>query len=178
MKDIYKLKWTKLQLEIIRLLCIKKGEELSLRHISRLLEVSPTAVSKSIAKLEEENIIRKQIKNKAFSVEINDSKKAIQIKRIENIKIIYESGFIDTLEDNYPGNTIILFGSYSFGEDNIRSDIDLAIIGKEKTIQLKYFEEILERRININFYNSLADINKNLKESILNGIILKGSVEL
>ena len=44
--DMYKLKWTRLQSEILRLLCIKSGQILNLRGIANCLKVSPTAVAK------------------------------------------------------------------------------------------------------------------------------------
>ena len=72
-----------------------------------------------------------------------------------------------------------MFGSYSRGEDTITSDIDLAVIGrKEKSTRIEEYEKILKRKIIINFYPSFKNIHKHLKESILNGIILSGSVDL
>jgi predicted nucleotidyltransferase len=107
------------------------------------------------------------------------NKKTIQFKRVENLKMIYEFKLSDYLEDEFAGATIILFGSYSKGDDVINSDIDIAIIGrKEKEINLKGFEEIFERKIIINFYPTFNDIHKHLKENILNGIIFSGGIEL
>ena len=103
----------------------------------------------------------------------------MQLKRVDNLKLIYESGLADYLEKEFAGATIILFGSYSRGEDTNRSDIDIAIIGrKNKLIDLKIFESLLEREINLNFYDSFKEIHKNLKENLLNGIILFGGIEL
>ena len=58
--DMYKLKFTKLQLEIFRLLCVKAGERLNQRQIARLLKVSPTAIAKAIPKLEKESLLIKE----------------------------------------------------------------------------------------------------------------------
>jgi predicted nucleotidyltransferase len=180
--DMYKLKFTKLQNEIMRLLCIKAGKQLNQAEIARLLKVSPTAIAKSLHLLEKEGLItlRKGEKINLNSVELNrDSGKAVQFKRAENLKLVYESGLQDFLSEEFPGCTIVLFGSYSKGEDTISSDIDIAIIGtKEKEIETANFEKILEKKIFINFYPSFKEIHKNLKENILNGIILKGGVEL
>ena len=79
-----------------------------------------------------------------------------------------------------------IFGSYSRGEDvwnndsDIHtSDIDIAIIGtKEKEIELTKFNRLLERDIIINFYPSFKKIHKHLKDNILNGILLSGSVDI
>ena len=178
--DIYKLKFTRLQNEIFRLLCIKTGRKLNQRIIANFLKVSPTAVAKALKGLEKEQLIKIE-KSKTMNlnlIELNrDNPKAIAMKRVENLKLIYESGLADFLESKFPGCTIIIFGSYSLGEDIISSDIDLAIIGsKKKDINLTKFEMLLERTILINFFENLRKINKNLRENIINGITLYWSI--
>ncbi|MEK6882128.1 MAG: nucleotidyltransferase domain-containing protein, partial [Nanoarchaeota archaeon] len=104
---------------------------------------------------------------------------AVQLKRVENLRAVYESGILEKLEETFPGSSIILFGSYSKGEDTYKSDIDLAIIGgKEKPIDLSSFENLLKKEIIINFYSSFKEIHKELKESLCNGIVLFGGIEL
>jgi predicted nucleotidyltransferase len=102
-----------------------------------------------------------------------------KLKRVENLKMIYESGLVDLLGESFDGATIVLFGSFAFGEDNIHSDIDIAIIGgKEKNINLNEYEKIFSKNINLQFYVDFSEIHKNLRESLFNGIIIKGSVRL
>jgi predicted nucleotidyltransferase len=178
----YKLKLTKLQEEIFNFFCIKTGESFNKREIAFFLEVSPTAISKAISKLEKEKliIIKKKNNFNLHLVELNrDSEKVLDLKRAKNLKRIYESNIFKFLKDTFPGSTIILFGSYSKGEDILGSDIDIAIIGsKEKEINLSKFEHFLERDIVINFYDSFKGIHKHLKENILNGILIEGGIEL
>ena len=102
------------------------------------------------------------------------SKSPKENKQVENIK----SKIIRALKKN---NVIRagVFGSYSRGDDTLSSDIDIAIIGrKEKGISLENFEKRLERKIILNFYPSLKEVHKELKENICNGIVLSGGVEL
>ena len=180
--DRYKLKWTKLQQEIFRYLSINSGSSVNQRGIASALGVSPTAVAKSIKKLEEDKFVVASAHPKInlISYEFNrDNKKAIEMKRTGNLKLIYESELTGFLEEKFPGCTIILFGSYSRGEDTKDSDIDIAIIGaKEKRVDLKRFEKKLEREIRINFYKSFKEIDKELKENLFNGIVLSGGIEL
>lgn len=182
MVNIYELKLTNLQQKILRLLMIKSGSLLNILNIAKNLRVSQPAVSKSLPFLEKENlvVVEKDKFSGRFSVQLNrENHKIMQLKRIENLKLIYESGLADFLEKEFAGGTIILFGSYSRGDDTIKSDIDLAIIGrKEKDIHLDKFEKLLERKININFYNSFKDIHKNLRENIFNGFVFSGGIEL
>lgn len=186
---MYKLKWTRLQNEIFRLLSIRAGTSINQRGIAKNLNVSPTAIANSLKKLEKGDLIKvkKESNMNLVSVEFNrDNQKAIELKRVENLKMIYESGLAGFLEDNFPGTTIILFGSYSRGDDvwaseseGHTSDIDIAIIGtKGKEIELTKFDKMLERTVIINFYPSFKEIHKHLKDNILNGILLSGSVDL
>jgi predicted nucleotidyltransferase len=135
-----------------------------------------------LPELEKEGLVKvhQDKESKRWSIELNrDNHKAIQLKRTDNLKQIYESGLADFLYNEFPGATIVLFGSYSHGDDTDKSDIDIAVIGrKEKHIDLTRFGKQLERTININFYDSWKDIHKHLKENICNGIVLAGGVEL
>lgn len=92
---------------------------------------------------------------------------------------MYTSGLSNYLFHALPGGTIVLFGSYGRGEDTIMSDLDIAVIGrKNKILDLEKYEKILKRKINVNFYNSWAEIHKHLKNNLLNGIVLHGNVDL
>ena len=182
MVNIYKLKLTNLQQEILRLFFVKAGISLNARGVARALEVSQPAVSKALPLLEEENLITvdKDKESKRLSIKSNrDNPKVIWLKRADNLKHIYESGLVQFFYDNLPAATIILFGSYAFGEDTINSDIDIAVIGANyKDIDLTKFNKTLERVIIINYFKSFKAIDKHLLNNILNGIVIKGSVEI
>ena len=182
MVNMYKLKLTKLQQEILRFLFIKSGKTFNARWLAKSLEVSPPAISKALPFLETQKyiIVKKDKESKRLSIKLNkDNPLIIELKRAENLKMVYESGLVKFLHDSFPGATIILFGSYSKGEDTINSDMDLAVIGtKQKEINLEKFEKLLEREININTYPNFKEVHKNLKENLCNGILLKGGIEL
>ncbi len=182
MVNIPKLRLTKLQEEILRLFYIKMGTSLNQRRIANILGVSQPAVMKALPDLEKKKFLKaKQDKDsKRWSIELNrDNSKVLELKRVDNLKQIYETEFVDFLESNFPGGVIVLFGSYSRGEDTINSDIDIAVIGrKEKSVNLAKYEKMLERTVNINFYDSFKSIHKHLKENLCNGIVLVGGFEL
>ncbi len=182
MVNIYKLKLTSLQNQILRLLFIKTGSVLNQRQIALALNVSQPAIIKAIPLLEKNNLIKlnKDKETKRWSISLNtQNHEVMQLKRVDNLLQVYESNLVDYLEKEYAGATIILFGSYARGEDTINSDIDIAIIGrKEKDTNLNKYEKLLEREININFYESFKKIHKNLKENLANGIVLIGGFEL
>ncbi|MFH0832020.1 MAG: nucleotidyltransferase domain-containing protein [archaeon] len=180
--DIYKLKFTRLQQEILRFLFINNGNSFNQRALSKNLGVSPTAIAKSAVLLEKMGFIeiKRDKESRTNCITLNyKNQRVFQLKRAENLKMIYESGLSDFLSEEFPGSTIILFGSYSKGEDTINSDVDISIIGtKEKLVNLGKFEELLKKKIILQFYPDFKGIHKNLKENIFNGIVLKGGVEL
>lgn len=183
MVSIYKLRLTNLQQEILRLLFVRAGTSLNQRQISKILEVTQPAVMKALPALEKESLIKieQDKETKRWAIELNrDHHKVMQLKRADNLKQIYESGLADFLEKEFAGATIILFGSYSRGEDIFNSDIDIAVIGRKDkyTDNIANYEKLLERKININFYDSFKKIHKYLKENLYNGILLIGGVEL
>jgi len=182
MVNISKLKLTTLQNEILRLMYINVGNQLNAHTIAQFLKVSQPAVSKALPYLEKELliIVKKDIRSKRLSIQLNQEyHQVLWLKRSDNIKQLYESGLAQFFYDKLPQATIILFGSYSNGEDTIQSDIDIAIIGIKYTpLDLKKFEQILERKIIINNYESFKKIDKHILNNILNGILIKGAVEL
>ncbi len=178
--DTYKLKWTQLEQETFSLLCTRAGEKLSQRDIAKALHVSPTAVANSLKKLKKNSLVKVEKTKTINFISLNREEHwVMQLKRAENLKHIYLSGVLPYLEEQLPGGTLILFGSYSRGDDTITSDIDLAVIGrKDKLLHLEPYEKILARQININFYDSWKEIDIHLKNNLLNGIVLTGSVDL
>ncbi len=178
--DVYEIKWTVLGQKVFSLLCLRAGEKLSQREIAGILKASPTAVANSLARIKKEHLLTIEKTKTINFISLNrNEKRAIELKKAENLKNTYTSGLSDCLENELPGATIFLFGSYSRGEDTNASDIDIAVIGrKDKIIDFSKYEKILNRKINVNFYESWKTIDRHLKNNILNGIILHGGVEL
>lgn len=177
---MYKLKWTLLQQEIFSVLCLHAGKKLSQRDIAKKIKASPTAVANSLKKLKEEHLVTIEKTKTINFVALNrDEKRVIELKRVENLKNMYLSGLSDYLYRELPGATIILFGSYSRGEDTETSDIDVAVIGKKnKLLNVTLFEQMLQREITLHFYNAFTEIQQHLRNNLLNGILLHGGIEL
>ena len=72
---------------------------------------------------------------------------------------------------------LFLFGFVRSLETNKDSDIDL-FLSPKKNANIKEIEKILNRNIQLFSYNSINEIkNRELKENIINGYILKGRIE-
>jgi len=166
---------------------IKEPEkQFHIRQISKLLNKSPTTISKYLKELRGKNILisEKKLNHLLFKANV-ENKKFKQLKLNYNLNLLYGSGLIDylTKELNYP-EAIILFGSFAKAENSSASDIDLLIISPlKKEIKLSKFEKKLERKIQI-FIHSKKDIekmkekNKELLNNWINGITLYGFWEV
>ncbi len=177
--DWDKLKFTKLENEIMEFLFRNPTTSFMGKEIANKVKVSQTAVAKSVNRLSKIGLVTRE-KKILLSIRLNrDDKDIFELKRVYNLKNIYSCELLGKLSKNLPGSTIILFGSYSFGEDTEESDIDMAIIGyNDKKMDLTLFENKLQRKIQLHFFSDLKKIEKNLRESIINGITLKGSITI
>lgn len=151
----------------------------SMREISRRIKVSYPSVRNYIKELERENFIEKK---KKYGDELyfanRESKKFKNFKIYYNIDLLYSSGLIEYLNQKIGYPTIIIYGSYSKGEDRKDSDIDLVILDKKVKLDLEEYEKKLGREIHVLFFESLKKIeNENLKLNIANGIVLEGDID-
>lgn len=161
----------------------KPTEEQHVRNIAKKLKISPTTASKYLKELEKKEILRSENKYRHLIFKANTESKTYKVlKRNHNIQKLYDSNLIKHLEEIYnEPEAIILFGSYSRAEDTEQSDIDLAIITTtKKEINLEKYEKKLGKKIQIFEITreEFKKMNKNLKNNIINGIILEGYIEL
>ena len=174
-------KLTKVEQGIFREAALNTGKPINLSRIADKLSVSVPAVAKAVSSLELKKLIQKTKVEFSAQVLVSlnvQNKYVIAKKRVFNLAQLYDSGFVDVLEEKFPGTTIVLFGSYSRGEDTIHSDIDIAIIGcKDKETHFETFEKLFERKLSFHFFEKM-NMHKYLKENICNGIVLAGGISL
>jgi len=156
-------------------------KKLRVRHIERIVKVPLPSAIKYVKELKKEEILKgSEVSGVKFYSADRISTNFLIEKRLFNIKSIYDSGLIEQIikEDKNP--LVILFGSYSLGEDIEKSDIDLYIEGNGKVgLKLDKFEKILNRKIQIFTFKSIKNIqNKDLANNIINGIVLNGYLEV
>ncbi len=153
------------------------SKEFHLRELSRMLRLSmPTiiAATDAISKL---GLVAKTKGKVVTKVTANrESADFTRRKRLYNLEKIYSSGLVEYLSKayNYP-KCIILFGSFSRGEDTESSDIDMAVVtGKRLSPDLKNYEAFLGRSVSIHEVE-MAKISPEFKASLANGIVVEGS---
>lgn len=153
------------------------SREFYLRELSRLLKLSMPTIISTTDKLAKENLIIKT-KGKVLTKVMANRENAnfVKSKRVYNLELIYNSYIVDYLSKSYnQPKCIILFGSFSRGEDIEKSDIDIAVITNKKLdIDLPEYEKKLKRAINLHEIN-LSKISEEFRANLANGIVLEGS---
>ncbi len=155
--------------------------KLRVRHIERELKLSLPSVIRYCKELEKEHILKKIVVSGIVFYSADRASKPYLIeKKASNIKTLFASGLVDFLISEFYNPPIIVFGSYSKGEDTENSDIDLYVeTPLHKKVVFDKYERSLKRNIQIFIYNNINEIkNKELANNILNGVILNGYVEV
>ena len=151
-----------------------------IREIARRTNLHPNTVLKEVKALEKDTLLIVQKTRAVKEVRVNkDNELFFVLKKIRNLSCLYLSGLVDNLnkEYNYP-EAIVLFGSYSRGEDTGKSDIDIAIITQnELELDLRKFEKTLGRKIQVHEIN-LNKVGKTFVTTLVNGIVLKGYLNI
>lgn len=150
-----------------------------LREISRETDIAPPSAKKYLLELEKAGIItKKRIHNYPVYFANRDNEYYRFLKRIATVKGIHETGLLQYLHEKLLPDAIMLFGSAARGEDTKESDIDIFLQCKEKELDLAAFEHHLHRKINTFFAKDFNKLSPELKNNIINGIILKGYLKV
>ena len=164
--------------KIMRLFFDAPSESFHIRQISRKTGIATTSVRKYIDALLKEGMITAK-KGIYISYKAERESDAFRFyKKIDTIERIHSSGLLDYIYNSCSPDSIILFGSSSRGEDNEESDMDLFIQAKEKKLNLEKFEKIFSRKITPFFEENFPRLSNELKNNILNGIVLKGYIKV
>lgn len=155
------------------------SREFYLRELSRMLKLSMPTIISSTDKLANEKLIIKEkgkVITKVMANREGESPNFIKYKRLYNLELILDSGIIDYLSKvyNHP-KAIILFGSFSRGDDIEKSDVDIAVITKKKAgFDASKYEKFLGRSVSIHEIY-LDEVSEEFRLNLANGIILEGS---
>ncbi len=161
-------------------------KEMSLSDLSSELGIAKTTANIVVEQLEKDGFLKKEVLGKIWRITCNTEHILNASKKIGyNLIQLSEYDIVGAISKIIPNpQCIILFGSYRWGYDNEKSDIDLAVevIGDEapKIIELGELPEFLYRKnIRVNAYIfSRNKIDLNLFSNIANGIVLKGFLEV
>ncbi len=156
--------------KILEVFFTKPTTEFHLRGLAREAKISATATLKIAKTLQKEQLITKEERPPLTIYKARLEKEFIQQKRIWNLEQLYKSNIIPQLQESDP-DAIILFGSFSYGEDWERSDIDIAIINPREEAPII---EDTQLHLPVQLLEITENSSAELQNNILNGITLYG----
>ena len=151
-----------------------------IRELSRETGLDTKTVMKYLKRLVNDNIILKK-KNKGHFTcyEANRGSETYRIfKSTILIERIARSGIIDFLREKLNPRAIVLFGSVQKGTYIERSDIDFFIQGKDKNIDVSFYEKKLGHEIQLLFEEDMGSLTEGLRNNIINGYTLSGRLSI
>lgn len=165
--------------KLMKIFLFNPTESFRLRELSRLSGISPPSVMVYLKEFESEGLIRSYKKRDVpfYKAEI-DNEKFREYRKLSVLFELNESGLINFLWDKISPKAIILYGSFAKGEATEDSDLDLFVIGKQKEINLNKYEEKVGVKIHLMFEEDFKNISKELKNNLINGVIIKGYLKV
>lgn len=163
--------------------------ETGLNDISSDLKISKTTAKKIINILVEEGFLNKNVYGKTWRITCNLNHPYNLTTKISfNLNMVYNA-YYSGLRDHIlkiVGNarSITLFGSYRKGDDNEKSDIDIAVEVMDdeeiRIVELGVIKKFGFRdnvKVNLHIF-SRNKVDLNLFSNIANGIVLEGFLEV
>jgi len=154
-----------------------EGSGFQLREISRITGIAPPSVKKYLDEFVDEKLIiamSHRVQGYPIYWANRENERFRLFKKMNTILSIHDSGLLNYLNDECTPGAVILFGSASRGEDLLESDIDLFLLCSETKLNLGRYEKALKRKINLLFSKDIKSLSSELKNNILNGVILSG----
>ncbi|MBU1975942.1 MAG: nucleotidyltransferase domain-containing protein [Nanoarchaeota archaeon] len=159
---------------------------IGLNDLADALDIAKTTAKTIVLQLIEEGFLQREILGRMWRITVNSKHPYNFTRKIcYNLNMISESGIIPLiykLLDN--PKAIILFGSYRKGDDNEKSDIDIAVeISGNDDVQIMELGKIsrfgYRKNVAVNAYIfSRNRIDLNIFANIANGIVLDGFLEV
>lgn len=153
-------------LKVVKFFLENPYEEVYLRQLAKKLNLSSFAIKKYSDLLVKENLLKEERKANLRYFKANISNIFFKhLKIAYSVNLIVKSGILDFLKQNLSNvSSIVLFGSMAKGEDDKQSDVDLLVIGKDKYLDLKKFEQLIGREITLHIF-SWSEWNKQAVEN-------------
>ena len=166
-------------LKVMEIFFRHPDEKFHLRQLSRITGLSMPGVKKIAEKLEKEGLLSSKRENVVKNFYASRNEKFLSLKRSYNLNSVFISGLLDFLKDKYEEpEAIIIFGSYSRGDDISKSDIDIAVVTpRHINIDFLPFERKLGRRIEVHEVK-IKNAEKEFVNTLANGIVLHGFLKV
>lgn len=163
--------------------------ETGLNDLASDLKISKTTAKRVVERLVGEGFLDKKVYGKAWRIKCNhDHNYNFNRKVAFNLAMVFEAyngGLREHIMQMVDSpRSIILFGSYRKGDDNEKSDVDIAVEvvgnGDVQVLELGVIPQFGYRenvKVNLHVF-SRNKVDLNLFSNIANGIVLEGFLEV
>lgn len=154
-------------------------KDFSVRGIARTLKLSHATVLKYISDLLKLNLIKKKKETlyPTFYANTESQKYKFYKKNYLIFKLI-NSGVVDFIQKQVLPSCIVLFGSGAKAVFTEKSDIDIFVEAKESLLDISKYEKLLGKKINLLFEQDISNLSKELRNNIINGVVLYGFIKV
>ena len=158
-------------------------KEFSLAELARQSQLAHTSVKIHLAMLMKKGLVlqeKKKIASRIFPVfQANAQNTEYRFyRKIDIVERMHTTGLIEKLIRETSPDCIVLFGSAARGEDGSSSDIDIYVQARKKELDLRSYERLLSRKIELHWNEKFRDYPEELRNSIANGIKLYGTLTI
>ena len=172
--------FSKSEFVVLNVLFTKPSQIYHLRGLSVLTGLSTTSVSRVVSHLQKEQVITVEKTRITTNIRVDlNSMNYKFYKKLYNLYLLHKFEIVEKIVLSFRPKAVVLFGSYSKGEDMEGSDIDLLVLSsRRESIDLTRFERKLHRKINLVIVDSLDKSSSEFKNGVANGMVLYGYVKV
>jgi len=165
------------RLKLLKFLLGRPEKGFTIRELARETGVSPTWASKYVAGLRQIGLVKRGENGR--QVLFKDSPDFRRLKLLSNLECLLSSGLLEVLVSEYnQPEAIVLFGSYSRGEDVSSSDVDLAVLtDKSLGLDLDRFSRRIGRKLSLHEID-LKKAEPEFRNTLANGVVLYGHLKV
>lgn len=145
-----------------------------LRQLERKVGIGLPSVKNHVEALLREGLLKVEEGGSYRGYRASMSEMFRTYKSSDLLARLRSSGLVNELEERCTPNCIVLYGSGADGRDDERGDIDIFVESEEKKIDLERYERELHRAISLLFEPDARKLNRELRNTIANGIVLSG----
>lgn len=154
-------------------------KDFSVRGLARELKLSHATILNYINDLQKLTLIKKKEATLYPTYFANtESQKYKFYKRNWLIFKITESGLTNYIQKETLPSSIIFFGSGAKATFTEKSDIDIFVESNEAKLDLTKYEKKLNHKINLLFEQNINNLSKELRNNLINGIMLYGFIKI
>lgn len=167
-------------LRIISIIFNYPNKAFHIRRLAKEVDVSTTTVSNVVEQLLKYQIIKIEKTELTTNIQADlESENYFSYKRLFNLFRLEKTGFIKRIIKDHTPEAVVLFGSFTKGEDTEESDIDILLITKKDIrIDTNQLEKEFNRKVNLHILPNLDKSSAEFKNTLANGIVLYGYVKV